>query len=164
MVMPMILMAKSLLFLSCTFFSLEVCFVWVFYLYLDYIISFYISLVSSEFITASTMNCQFSKCCLYIWDASTVPLMSPSLKSLSWSALPLLWAGWTTLWYPGPFLCLFCVGPLSSSVLLIPVELTGRQLPENNRERKHLRPCISDKTMILPSYLISSFSEFRVVG
>lgn len=59
---------------------------------------------------------------------------------------------------------LFCVGPLSSSVPLIPVELTGRQLPENNRERKHLRPCISDETMILPSYFISSFSEYRVVG
>ena len=40
-----------------------------------------------------------------------------------------------------------------------------RQLPENKyREIKYWRPCVSNKAILLPSYLIGIFSVYRILG
>lgn len=76
-------------------------------------------------------------------------------------------------WHPGPSLLphsgnsldLSCVRPQPSSIPPILVEHIHRQLPGNDyREVKHLRPCISDRAIISPSHLISSVSEYRILG
>lgn len=146
----MILMSKCLLFLLCTLlFSLEVWFwfCFVLYLHLDYIISFCISLVSSEFITVSTPNAlravyMFSPHIKYLCSASSLVFFRKSIPgdfrpALFWmDGLP---SG--ILGHPRNSLCLSYARLLSSSIPLIRGEHMGTRLPENEyREIKQLRP------------------------
>ena len=175
MAMQMILMAKLFLFLSCTLFYFLQRFCFVLYLHLDYSISLYISLVSSEFIAISTPNSPlavsvFSPHVRCLCSAANLIFFKNSLLEPSALLCP---DGWVTRWHPGPALlphsgnslCLSCVGPHSSRIPLILMEHIRRQLPESDyRETRRVGPCTSDRAIVVPSHLVSGFSAYRILG